>query len=109
MVLLQRVLVLAVGQKTALAAGGPELRGRNSGLGDRLLTLSLSLPEAQLLSLALEKGRLSVAVRNTKDPAVQTDVPDVNSSALFTGRQRPEARAAPKKTANGPIALGARQ
>ena len=108
MVLLQRVLVLAVGQKTALAPGGLDLRGRTPGVGDRLLTLSLSLAESQLLSLALEKGRLSVAVRNTRDPAVQTDIPDVNASALFTGRQQPTPTAAPRRTDNGPIALGAR-
>lgn len=106
MVLLQRVLVLAVGQETGVDQASIEVRGRSSARGDRVLTLSLSLAEAQLLSLALEKGRLSVAVRNTGDPAIQTDAPDVNATSLFTGRVRSEPRAAARAPSNGPVAIG---
>ncbi len=103
---LQRVLVLAVGEETS-GASNLELHGRGLERGEKLLTLSLSLQEAQLLALALEKGRLSVAVRNVADPAVQSDVPDVNIGALFAGRLRVEApRAAPRGGPSGPIAIG---
>ncbi|HEY5958285.1 MAG TPA: Flp pilus assembly protein CpaB [Polyangiaceae bacterium] len=106
MVLLQRILVLAVGQETGMAQNKLEPQGHAMNLSERALTLSLGLSEAQLLSLALERGRLSVAVRNASDPAVQTDVPDVNTGALFTGRQRPETRPVLRAVANGPVAIG---
>lgn len=106
-VLLQRVLVLAVGQQTG-EAPGVERAAARLGRGDRPLTLSLSLSEAQLLALALEKGHLSVAVRNVADPAVQADIPDVNATALFLGRARAEAPSAPRPSA-GPIAIGGKR
>ncbi|HET9953491.1 MAG TPA: Flp pilus assembly protein CpaB [Polyangiaceae bacterium] len=105
-VLLQRVLVLAVGQETGQIAGSADLRGRESAIAERLLTLSLNLSEAQLLALALEKGRLSVAVRNVGDPAIQGDVPDVNATALFTGRVRVEPKPVPRAASGGPVAIG---
>ncbi|HET9930428.1 MAG TPA: Flp pilus assembly protein CpaB [Polyangiaceae bacterium] len=105
MVLLQRILVLAVGQETSGMRASGDQRGVAPVNQDKVLTLSLSLADAQILALALEKGRLIVAVRNASDPAVQTDMPDVNASMLFTGRARTEApavRAAPA----GPVAIG---
>lgn len=108
MVLLQRILVLAVGQDTAGARLGDEPRGARPAAQDKVLTLSLSLADAQVLALALEKGRLLVAVRNASDPAVQTDMPDVNASMLFTGRARPEP-AAVRAAPTGPIAIGAQR
>jgi pilus assembly protein CpaB len=86
-VLLQRVLVLAVGQDTQ-GAKNVDPKRDSFGQRDKLLTLSLSLPEAQLLALAMEKGRLSVAVRNAKDPAVQNDIPDMKASALLDTKAR---------------------
>ena len=86
-VLLQRVLVLAVGQETQTAKI-LEPKHDSSGIRDKVLTLSLSLPEAQLLALALERGRLCVAVRNAKDPVVQSDVPDLKTSALLDTKAR---------------------
>jgi pilus assembly protein CpaB len=102
-VLLQRVLVLAVGPHTDVKVG--ELPVNAIGRSDRQLTLSLSLSEAQLLALATEKGHLSVAVRNAADPGVQSDIPDVNATALFLGRNRVDAPAPPRATA-APVALG---
>lgn len=108
MVLLQRILVLAVGQDTAGTRLGNEPRGAGPSAEDKLLTLSLSLADAQVLALALEKGRLLVAVRNASDPGVQTDMPDVNANMLFTGRARVEAPVA-ARAAPGPIAIGAQR
>jgi pilus assembly protein CpaB len=94
-VLLQKVLVLAVGQKTQAIKGDTKLE--SSGSADRMLTLSLTLPEAQLLALALDRGHLSVAVRNARDPAVQDDIPDMKASALLDTR----ARTVVQRPANG--------
>jgi pilus assembly protein CpaB len=103
-VLLQRVLVLAVGPHTDVN-GGAELPINAVARSDRQLTLSLSLSEAQLLALATEKGHLSVAVRNAADPGVQSDIPDVNATSLFPGSNRADAPAPPRAAA-APIALG---
>jgi pilus assembly protein CpaB len=92
-VLLQRILVLAVGFDTDLVATA-DPKGRPSAQSDKLLTLSLNLQEAQLLALAIEKGRLSVAVRNPDDQSVVTDIPDMNASALLDTRSRVEAQRA---------------
>ncbi len=76
-VLLQKVLVLAVGLETApqnLAVGAKER--------DMLLTLSVSLQEGQLLSLAQDKGELMVALRNPTDQRVLEGIPEMNSTAL---------------------------
>jgi pilus assembly protein CpaB len=105
-VLLQRVLVLAVGNETqnasANAANADALAQR-----DKLLTLSLTLPEAQLLSLALERGRLSVAVRQPEDPGVQTDIPDMLGSTLFDTRARAGVQRAPRPANDGPVRIDA--
>ena len=108
-VLLQRILVLAVGKETSGSLLASDQRNTASAAQEKLLTLSLSLADAQILALALEKGRLVVAVRNASDPAVQTDMPDVNAGMLFTGRARPEAPSAARGAPAGPIAIGGQQ
>jgi pilus assembly protein CpaB len=83
-VLLQRILVLAVGFETK-SAGAADARAQdNTGLSnEKVLTLSLNLKDSQLLALALEKGRLSVAIRNPQDQRVISEIPDMKSAALF--------------------------
>jgi pilus assembly protein CpaB len=76
-VLLQRVLVLAVGVDMA-AARGSDKPARTS-----LLTLSVGLQEAQLLSLAQSLGRLTVVLRGASDPRVFDSPPDIGRSDLF--------------------------
>jgi pilus assembly protein CpaB len=92
-VLLQRVLVLAVGRetqpiKTTLDPKNEAARAPN----EKSLTLSLDLKEVQLLGLAAERGHLSVAVRNPDDPSVQPNVPDLKASSLFDGKARVPVR-----------------
>lgn len=106
-VLLQRVLVLAVGEQTGPVSAGAGAQAPHLGREERPLTLSLSLAEAQRLALAGERGHLSVAVRNAADPAVQAEVPDVRASALFAA-PIPAPPSAPR-LAGGPIALGGRR
>jgi pilus assembly protein CpaB len=100
-VLLQKVLVLAVGQKTQ-SIKMADAKSVSLGSADRLLTLSLTLPEAQLLALALDRGHLSVAVRNVRDPAVQGDIPDVKESALLDTKIRADLQ---RPTNGGPVRI----
>jgi pilus assembly protein CpaB len=72
-VLLQNVLVLAVGSSTAADGRGDE-RQRDVREGD--LTLSVTLAEAQQLALARERGELSVVVRNVDDAQTVDRSPD---------------------------------
>jgi len=108
-VLLQRVLVLAVGNDTGTSESGVAGGKRQESAGfqpERVLTLSLNLQESQLLALALEKGRLSVAVRNPEDQRVLGDVPDVRSAALFdTAARRDVQRREPRAKALQPVKI----
>ncbi|RYZ05489.1 MAG: Flp pilus assembly protein CpaB [Myxococcales bacterium] len=104
-VLLQRVLVLAVGTETQ-AASDAKTRDEPSWKRDKQLTLSLSLPEAQLLSLASERGRLSVAVRPPNDPGTLDDLPDLKASALLDTKARADVQRRPT-TPQGPVRIEA--
>jgi pilus assembly protein CpaB len=81
-VLLQRVLVLAVGSTTEPQNMG-DGRERGSYGRERELTLSLKVEEVQLLSLARERGTLSVALRGPDDSKVIEGIADVPLSSLY--------------------------
>jgi pilus assembly protein CpaB len=83
-VLLQRVLVLASGSDTSPDA----VDNRNTRFSELTLTLSVTLQEAQLLTLASEKGRLSVAVRHPDDQQRSAKAPDISSDSLLRPEQR---------------------
>ncbi|HMJ10231.1 MAG TPA: Flp pilus assembly protein CpaB [Polyangiaceae bacterium] len=111
-VLLQRVLVLAVGDETepsqpALGDATSGRRGRSiSRQEDQALTLSLGLQEAQLLALAVRRGKLSVALRNPEDPGVQADVPDLKATALLDEQVRTRVGAPVRPAApEGPLKI----
>lgn len=89
-VLLQKVLVLAVAGDTQIAAAG-DPKSRSGGPADKSITLSLNVKEAQLLALAMEKGHVSVAVRNPEDPRI-SDLPDMPASALADSKARAAAQ-----------------
>ena len=83
-VLLQRILVLAVGNETEVQAfrandKDDKLCANNS----TMLTLSLKVEEAQLLSLATQRGQLSVIVRPPNDTRIVEGAPDMPMSSLF--------------------------
>lgn len=91
-VLLQRVLVLAVGSRTEPHRfGDAEPTAFNV---ERELTLSLKLEEAQLLSLARERGTLSVALRAPNDNKVIENIADMPVSSLYdrVGREAVQRR-----------------
>jgi pilus assembly protein CpaB len=106
-VLLQRILVLAVGydtQNKLASSGDPKTRDSYTFQNEKVLTLSLNLQESQLLALALEKGRLSVAVRNPWDQRVVNNIPDMKSQALSDLAVR-SAPAAVRAALNHPIKI----
>lgn len=81
-VLLQRILVLAVGSETdAQAFHSAETKQQRSANMEHL-TLSLKVPEAQLLSLAKERGSLTVILRGD-DVRITEGAPDMPVSSLF--------------------------
>ena len=89
-ILLQRVLVLATGNETGNSAG----KGKGSqGAQAPTLTLSLNLQEAQLLSLAAQRGPLSVALRNPNDQRVADNTASLDSSFLDDASARDRVRA----------------
>lgn len=100
-VLLQRVLVLAVGSETSPdAVDLSSERARTNA--EAMLTLSVTLPEAQLLSLATDKGRLVVALRNPSDQP-RPPQPDLPSSTLLNVVEREQIKGIRRPT--GPTRL----
>lgn len=108
-VLLQRVLVLAVGSETQ-PQGFADAREERAAYGrERELTLSLKMEEAQLLSLARERGTLSVALRDPMDSKIVEGIPDMPLSVLYDKtsretlqRRRAEAQAPVRLTQGEP-------
>jgi len=97
-VLLQRVLVLAAGLDTTIERS----TDKKPALRSSLLTLSVSLQEAQLLTLAQAVTRLVVILRNSNDPRVVESPPDVSRAQLWD----PVARTAVQSGNHRPIRLG---
>jgi len=90
-VLLQRVLVLAAGMQT-VAEPLQQTRGNdpsNPYVLTATLTLSLTIPETQLLSLSAQKGRITFALRNPDDQRTVDRVPDISTEQMAN----PTARA----------------
>jgi pilus assembly protein CpaB len=81
-VLLQKVLVLASGGKTSVDDGVPPPDTHGARPREEGLTLSLSLPQAQLISLAQQRGQFSVALRNASDERTFDGIPEMHESAL---------------------------
>lgn len=90
-VLLQRVLVLATGMDTS-PDQAKDSKESSSYAGDNLLTLSLTLTEAQVLALAQERGRLTVAVRHPDDQARTSGMVDLNFNQIVDEKQRAQIR-----------------
>jgi pilus assembly protein CpaB len=103
-VLLQRVLVVAVGDKTERGVETVE-EGRKKRVES--ITFSLDLEESQLLSLADSRGELSIAVRNADDQRLLEDIPDLQAANLLEAQQAMVARrqARVRPTATGPVRL----
>ena len=104
-VLLQRVLVLAVGEETERKA--LEVKGKQRGYGrsSASLTLSLKIEEAQLLSLARQDGELSVVLRSVDDPAIIDGIPNLNARNLVNTAARINQRRISLSTPSSPTKI----
>ena len=84
-VLLQRVLVLATGQDTGSDRSTTARPAPPHACST--LNLSVSLAEGQLLALAMDKGKLTVVVRNPDNQKIG-EAPDLAVSALGDAKIR---------------------
>jgi pilus assembly protein CpaB len=106
-VVLQRVLVLASGRDTSNDPAA-EKHVSNGGLKATTITLSVSLAEGQLLALAMQRGSLTVVVRNPTDQTVAEAPPDLSPSTLNDLKQHPVVAAGHRGGPGGvPIKLEA--
>lgn len=90
-VLLQRILVLATGTDTS-PESAKDTKEAKPYLEENLLTLSLTLSEAQILALASERGRLAVAVRHPDDQARTSGIVDLNFNQIIDEKERAKIR-----------------
>jgi pilus assembly protein CpaB len=88
-VLLQKVLVLASGGKTSADDGIPPPDTHGARPREEGLTLSLTLPQAQVISLAAQRGQFSVALRNPDDERTFDGIPDLHDGALTAAQAGP--------------------
>lgn len=109
-VLLQSVLVVAVGDRTEREPDGVDDKPRGGRAAPaRTLTLSLDLDESQLLALAAARGELSVAVRSPDDLRRLDDVPELRVSNLEEGQRVLRDRKLARTAASGPVRLSEAQ
>ncbi len=87
-VLMQRVLVLASGLNVTQDSTDNTGNLRFNNSDSTLLTLSVTLTEAQVLALAAEHGHLAVVLRPPGDQRVATTPPDINSKQLYEPKDR---------------------
>ncbi|MFO0736967.1 MAG: Flp pilus assembly protein CpaB [Labilithrix sp.] len=90
-VLLQRVLVLATGTDTS-PEQAKDTKEANPYLQENLITLSLTLSEAQVLALAGERGRLAFSVRHPDDQARTSGIVDLNFNQIVDEKERAKIR-----------------
>jgi pilus assembly protein CpaB len=107
LVLLQKVLVLAVGTETTPAREAKSKPGI-AQKADELLTIGVTLQEAQTIALAAQKGPIIAVLRSASDPSVATKLPVLTR----IGQREPEApvatkEALPQKLAASPVKNGA--
>lgn len=100
-VLLQNVLVLAIGADTG--SDPTAAVTSSSSRGELVLSLSLNLQEAQLLSLAQSKGPLTVALRNPDDVRVADNPAEVHSNVLSDSQERGKVQGLRRSV--GPVEL----
>lgn len=87
--LLQNLLVLSVGGDIT-RSDDPNKRGYSHGS----VTLSATVEQAQLLTQAQTRGRLTLTLRNSEDIAVVQGVPETSSKDLLPAKDRADWRTA---------------
>jgi pilus assembly protein CpaB len=86
-VLMQRVVVVAVGLQMS-----NDSLDRQVVNEEDTITVSVSLQEAQVLDLAADRGKLSVALRRRDDNESSRGTPDIRSDSLLTATSRPASQ-----------------
>jgi pilus assembly protein CpaB len=105
LLLLQKILVVAVGLRTDRLSDSDEKGGYRRD--DSALTLSLDVDEAQLLALAQAQGQVSVAVRNPEDALTYSDLLDLDSASMVRARDDLRARRSTSPARpSGPVRIG---
>ncbi len=94
LVVLQKVLVLASNYDTSPEAA--DLVAKDRKLQESVLTISLTLSEAQTVAVAAEKGALSVALRSPDDNTLLNNPPRVSSS-IFNPDVKTTIQVAPSR------------
>ncbi len=80
-VLLQRILVLASGYETSPDA--VDLAAKDRRAAEAVLTLSMKIEQAQAVTVAMEKGGLTVVLRNPNDNVREEQLGKFSSSELI--------------------------
>ncbi len=109
-VLFQRVLVLACGMDTSTDSVPASAKAKANEVGqdkNMLLTLSLTTPEAQLLALAGERGKIAVALRHPDDLRTADRIPDLASELITDPDRLAAVKGRRMTTAQAFIANGA--
>jgi pilus assembly protein CpaB len=91
-VLLQKVLVLAVGIETT-----PTHQAKSDAEKDQLLTVSVTLQDSQAIALALQKGPIIAVLRSPEDPSVSAKVPSLSRITVKDPAPPASTTAAPTK------------
>jgi pilus assembly protein CpaB len=106
-VLLQRVLVLAVGNELQRQALQGNDSSRSTSANARNLTLSVELDEAQMVALADQNAELSVALRGGTDPGVVDGLPDLTTNNLLDQAARANSKRASRSSSGAlPVRVG---
>ncbi len=96
--LLQNLLVLAVG--TDLGHGDEETGSTTSNNMRHAVTVSVTLSEAQLISIAMQTGRLTPVLRNPADIVVAENFPEATKADVLAAEKAAEAQNTRKVTPN---------
>jgi pilus assembly protein CpaB len=82
--LLQNALVLAVGADT----GRPQVTAEGEEIEVSQITLALTVEQAQLITLASTRGRMSLTLRNPDDINVIENLPESGPVVFFVAERR---------------------
>ena len=95
--LLQNLLVLAVGDDVG---GGASEGGKStSNYARNAVTIGVTLAQAQMISIATSKGKLTPVLRNPADIAVIDDLPETTGADVMSADKLAETQARAQKAA----------
>jgi pilus assembly protein CpaB len=97
LVILQRVLVIATGYDTSPVPADNDKPQDMFAKAGTVLTLSVSLEDAQKLTVAQDKGSISVTLRNPDDNGIASNQPRISSLSFN------QDKAAPLPVATAPV------